>query len=86
MRPDALLFGESQSRIVVTTQAKDLPALRKMVSQHKIPFSEIGRVGGQTLKISSNSGENTLIDLPVSRLVDLYDHAIERIMEERKRR
>jgi phosphoribosylformylglycinamidine synthase II len=83
MRPDALLLGESQSRIVITCGEKDLPALKKTVSQHNIPLSEIGRVGGQTLKISGTSGENTLMDLPVSTLVDLYDHAIERMMGEK---
>jgi phosphoribosylformylglycinamidine synthase II len=82
IRPDALLFGESQSRIVVTTQKKDLVSLKKIASQHKISLSEIGRVGGEKLKISTTSGENILIYLPVAKLVDLYDYAIERLMEE----
>jgi phosphoribosylformylglycinamidine synthase II len=83
IRPDTLLFGESQSRIIVTTQEKDLPTLKNIASQYKIPLSEIGRVGGEKLKISTTSGENVLIDLPVTKLLDLYDHAIERIMEEK---
>jgi phosphoribosylformylglycinamidine synthase II len=83
IRLDALLFGESQSRIVVTTQEKDLVTLKKIASQHKISLFEIGRVGGEELKISTTSGENVLIDLPVVKLVDLYEHAIERIMEEK---
>ncbi|KPK74593.1 MAG: phosphoribosylformylglycinamidine synthase [candidate division Zixibacteria bacterium SM23_73] len=83
VRPDALLFGESQSRIVVTTQEKDLPTLKKIASQHKIFFSEIGRVGGEKLKISTTSGEIVLIDLPVTKLLHLYEHAIERLMEEK---
>jgi phosphoribosylformylglycinamidine synthase len=83
LRPDALLFGESQSRIVVTIQEKDLETLKKITSQHKIPFSEIGRVGGEKLRISLGSDENVLIDLPVTKLMDLYDHSIGRIMEEK---
>jgi phosphoribosylformylglycinamidine synthase len=83
IRSDALLFGESQSRIVVTTQKKDLETLKEIASQHKIPFVEIGRVGGQKLKISLGSDENVLINLPVAKMVDLYDHSIERIMEEK---
>jgi phosphoribosylformylglycinamidine (FGAM) synthase-like enzyme len=83
IRTDALLFGESQSRIVVTTEKKDLPILKKITSQHKIPFSEIGTVGGERLKISNVSGEKALVDLRVGELADLYDHAIERIMEEK---
>ncbi|MCK4385320.1 MAG: phosphoribosylformylglycinamidine synthase subunit PurL [candidate division Zixibacteria bacterium] len=83
IRLDALLFGESQSRIVVTAQEKDLPTLKKIASQHKIPSSEIGKVGGEKLRIFNGSGENVLIDLPVGKLVDLYDHAIGRLMEEK---
>ena len=83
IRSDALLFGESQSRIVVTIQKEDLETLKGIASQHKIPFAEIGRVGGEKLKISLGSEENVLIDLPVAKMMDLYDHSIERIMEEK---
>jgi phosphoribosylformylglycinamidine synthase II len=83
VRLDALLFGESQSRIVVTTEEKNLNALKELALKHKIPLSEIGQVGREKLKISVGSGENILIDLPVRDLIDLYDNAIERIMEER---
>jgi len=91
IRLDALLFGESQSRIVITTEEKDLNALKEIASQHKISLSEIGRVGGEKLKISLGSDESeippkagkVLIDLPVAKLADLYDNAIERIMEEK---
>ncbi len=86
IRLDTLLFGESQSRIVLTTQKRDLPALQKISSENQIPLSEIGTVGGENLRISDTLGENPLIDVPVSKLADLYDHAIERIMEERNRR
>jgi phosphoribosylformylglycinamidine synthase II len=83
IRPDVLLFGESQSRIVITAKEKDWDALKKIVSQHKIPFSEIGKVGGEKLKISLGSAENVLINLPMAKLQDLYDHSIERTMEEK---
>ncbi|MFQ6032163.1 MAG: phosphoribosylformylglycinamidine synthase subunit PurL, partial [Candidatus Zixiibacteriota bacterium] len=83
IRSDALLFGESQSRIIITTQEKDLSALKKIASQHKISFSEIGRVGGGKLRVFHTPTGNTLIDLPVNKLVDPYDHAIERLMEEK---
>jgi phosphoribosylformylglycinamidine synthase II len=81
MRLDALLFGESQSRIIVTIEEKDLSTLKKIASAHQIPFSEIGQVGVEKLKISVGLGENIIIDLLARDLVDLYDHAIERIME-----
>jgi phosphoribosylformylglycinamidine synthase len=83
IRPDALLFGESQSRIIITAQEKDLPTLKKIASKHEIPSSEIGRVGGEKLEIFTTSGQNAVIDLPVGKLADLYEHAIALIMEEK---
>ena len=68
---------------MLTTQEKDLPTLTKIASDYGVYLCEIGRVGGEKLKISTTSGENVLIDLPVAKLVDLYEHAIERLMEEK---
>jgi phosphoribosylformylglycinamidine synthase II len=75
MRADALLFGESQSRIIVTASQKNLPEMEKMAKDHQVPCSVIGKVEGHALKIES------MIDLPLKRLTDVYEFAIHRIME-----
>jgi phosphoribosylformylglycinamidine synthase len=75
MRADALLFGESQSRIIVTADEKDLGKIEEIAKSHEIPFERIGQVAGSTLVIEG------LVDLPVEKLADAYDNAIQRIME-----
>jgi phosphoribosylformylglycinamidine synthase len=75
IRVDALLFGESQSRIIITTSAENLKKVERIAQDHQLPFSVMGKVEGHTLNIEG------LIDLPVERLAEVYDNAIHRIME-----
>jgi len=74
-RADALLFGESQSRIIVTLSEKNLPQMEKVARDYKVPFSVIGKVDGHRLNIEG------MTDLPVEKLTDVYECAIQRIME-----
>lgn len=46
IRPDALLFGESQSRIVVSLKATDWPKLQAMAAANRVPVTSLGTVGG----------------------------------------
>jgi phosphoribosylformylglycinamidine synthase II len=77
IRLDSLLFGETQSRIIITLREKDLAAAEKVAKNHQTPFVPIGKVEGQNLRIEG------MIDLSVNILLDTYDKAIERIMERR---
>ncbi len=74
-RTDALLFGESQSRIIITVCPEDKTKMEKIAREYQISFSVIGEVEGHNLKIEG------MIDLPVKKLVDVYEFAIHRIME-----
>ncbi|MBM4263093.1 MAG: phosphoribosylformylglycinamidine synthase subunit PurL [Deltaproteobacteria bacterium] len=51
IRGDALLFSESQSRIVVSLEEKNLAPLEALAAQHNAPLQVIGSVGGQRLSI-----------------------------------
>jgi len=72
IRKDALLFGESQSRIVVTVSKKDLQEFKGIAENCKAPVTVIGRVGGERLSI------NNLIDLPVQDMEKAWSEAIPR--------
>ncbi len=65
MRTDALLFGETQSRVVITCAAGDADALADFFGILNCPCTKIGTVGGGNLKI------NDVVDLPLQKL----DHA-----------
>jgi phosphoribosylformylglycinamidine synthase len=78
VRLDALLFGETQSRIVVSCTAVNAT---KIVSQAKIlgiPAAQIGRVGGGNLSIKTRAGD---FSWPVAELHDGWWNSIRLAME-----
>ena len=66
MRADALLFGESQSRIVVSVKQKNVGRLKEMADHDGVPMQVIGEVGGSRLAIQP------LIQLPVEELKEIW--------------
>ncbi|MDP2924357.1 MAG: phosphoribosylformylglycinamidine synthase subunit PurL [Candidatus Omnitrophota bacterium] len=70
MRKDALLFGETQSRIVISVSAANRKNVEEVCKKHKVKYSLIGEVKGDYLKI------NNLINLKVADLQKLYKQAI----------
>ena len=63
IRSDALLFGESQSRIIVTVGSGSIDRLKRMAESHRVPLSILGRTGGSRLIIRLEQRE--LINLSV---------------------
>ncbi|NQT46091.1 MAG: phosphoribosylformylglycinamidine synthase subunit PurL [Candidatus Omnitrophica bacterium] len=48
-RKDSYLFGETQSRIVISCSPRERERVKKIASSHKIIASEFGKVGGDSL-------------------------------------
>jgi phosphoribosylformylglycinamidine synthase II len=65
IRPDALLFGESQSRIIVSLQESDWPRLQEIAAVHRVPLTHLGTVGGTRLKLR---GATFALDLPIKEV------------------
>jgi phosphoribosylformylglycinamidine synthase len=72
VRPDALLFGESQSRIVVSLKRKNLRRLKSIADQEGAPVQVIGKIGGSRFAI------RPLVQLPVAKLRSIWAHGLER--------
>ncbi len=51
MRPDALLFGESQSRIILSLKESDWPRLQAISAAHRVPLQRLGTVGGTRFRL-----------------------------------
>jgi phosphoribosylformylglycinamidine synthase subunit PurL len=62
LRPDALLFGESQSRVLVSLPQAALPRLQALAQTADLPLAVLGEVGGTELEIAG------YLRLPVSML------------------
>jgi phosphoribosylformylglycinamidine synthase len=70
IRGDALLFSESQSRVLVSLQEKDLAQLQQIASSMGVAFQVIGSVGGSRLAIQP------LLQLPVDELYSIWSSAL----------
>ncbi|MCC6850469.1 MAG: phosphoribosylformylglycinamidine synthase subunit PurL [Deltaproteobacteria bacterium] len=55
-RPDALLFGESQARMIVSVRRRHLTRLREIARREEVPIAVIGEVRGQRLEIGDFVG------------------------------
>ena len=62
IRGDALLFSESQSRIIVSVKEENLDKLQEIAARHAVPMQVIGTVGGTRFVIQP------LLQLPVEEL------------------
>ena len=70
LRPDALLFGETQSRVIITAEPHNKEKVWEIYGRFGVPIRLIGSTGGKQLKI------NGMIDWKVSDLRDIYENAI----------
>ena len=76
IRDDALLFGESQSRIVLSLVRSRLPELRKLAARKKVKLSVIGRVGGRDVLV--RRAGRKVVRLPVERLRRAWEDTLPR--------
>ncbi len=65
LRADALLFGESQSRFVVTCGRAALGRLLELAAARGVPASVIGRTGGPDIAVAQ--GDLEILRVPVER-------------------
>jgi len=78
-REDLLLFGEGQSRIVITVRQSDLERVKDAASRFGIPVTVLGRVRGKELIIDI-AGQRG-IQMAVKDMETDWREAIECIME-----
>ena len=57
IRPDTLLFGEAQSRILLTCRPKNLARLEEMAKEQGVPVKAIGRTGGALIAVDHRGRE-----------------------------
>jgi len=57
LRPDVLLFSESQSRILLSTSQEQAAAVLALAQEHGVPAQVIGKTGGDSLVVNVNGTE-----------------------------
>jgi phosphoribosylformylglycinamidine synthase len=76
IRVDQLLFGEDQSRVIVSCKPSNVEKASAVARKHGISAEEIGATGGSRLKIGG------VVDLALIDLGEEYFGAIGRQMKE----
>jgi len=74
IRADALMFGESQSRIILSARGNDVAKILQIAHRNKAPVAVIGKVGGKRLVVEG------LIDKPVDALYKAWSKAIKKFL------
>jgi len=75
LRPDILLFAESQSRYIISCHEDQLHKIKSVLEYSGIPFQQIGTVGGDRFKIEG------LIDLGLDQLSRSYFETLPNYMD-----
>jgi phosphoribosylformylglycinamidine synthase II len=66
-RLDAALFGEAQSRVVVSLPPGQLPALEQLAATHGVRLLRLGRTGGDRFRLTAQ------IDLPLAAVAEALE-------------
>jgi phosphoribosylformylglycinamidine synthase len=72
LRPDAVLFGESQSRMLLSLRRRNLSRLRDLARRNDVPLQVLGEVRGHSLAIDG------LVDVPIEPARERWRRALER--------
>ncbi|MFH1283265.1 MAG: phosphoribosylformylglycinamidine synthase subunit PurL [bacterium] len=73
-RKDALLFGESQGRIIISSNKKNTPEVKEILKKASMPFMVIGKTGGSKFEIFS--GKKKLIQLPLNIIASSWYNSL----------
>jgi phosphoribosylformylglycinamidine synthase subunit PurL len=72
LRTDAVLFGESQSRMLLSVRRRNLSRLRDLARREDVPVQVLGEVRGHGVVIEG------LVDVPVESARERWRRALER--------
>jgi len=74
LRKDALLFGESQSRILISFADGKKESIARMAKEKEVPFTVIGQVGGSRFTVNINGDE--FIQQDIQALKNIWKNVI----------
>ncbi|WP_338833151.1 Phosphoribosylformylglycinamidine synthase subunit PurL [Moorella humiferrea] len=78
LRPDYLLFSESQSRVVLAVRPEALDGIMALAREKGVPAAVIGRTGGYSLKVKVNG--RTLFNLGLEEMEKQWRESLPALM------
>jgi len=85
IRRDALLFGESQSRVVLSVKADSADKVLTIAQTMGVPAAKIGTVGGERLVIDVEAGKQASacrVDAELKTLLDRWGNSLEKALNQ----
>jgi len=79
IRTDALLFGESQSRILLSVEDSRLDSLMELARRMQVPATVVGRTGGDRLSIHHRGVQ--VLDVPVEKAYTVWKNALPEMLK-----
>ncbi len=76
IRTDGLLFGESQSRVIVTVKAEALQSLENQITAQGLPYTVLGETGGNALDISIENPKRSIIRLSIDKMKAAHENGL----------
>ena len=76
IRTDALLFGETPSRVVISVSPNAVLNVLSFAEECGVLAADIGQVGGQNLSIRVGRTSKIEVDLPISELFEIWNTSI----------
>ena len=77
VRTDALLFGETQSRVVISCAETEVAKIQTMAAKNQVPCLRLGKVGGKSLNVALAGGK---LSWDTADLFPAWYQSITRIM------
>jgi len=77
-RKDAILFGETQSRILISCRKESVKKIKDIAKKFGSPFQTIGKVHGNKFKILD--GKTVLIDLPLEEIHSKWANSLQSLI------
>ncbi|WP_425145625.1 phosphoribosylformylglycinamidine synthase subunit PurL [Deinococcus sp.] len=78
-RPDALLFGEAHSRVLVAVTAEHTEAAEAKLTELGVPFIRLGESGGETVTISLPR-QDVQLSVKIAALASAYENTLREIL------
>lgn len=78
IRDDILLFGETQSRIILTVPVENIFSFKDIAMIFNVPFRIIGKT--EQKKITIKKKDKLLVDLPVKRAKIAFESSFDKII------
>ena len=73
-RWDTALFGENQSRIIISVQSEKLSMLKELLSAMKCPFLTLGFVSGKRLILPK------ILDVDLNEISEHWENGLEKVV------